>query len=173
MSEVGCLKDGNFQNLTVTGNTILGTVHKKDFTNVDCSAAALQLVPGNRYYSAVVQPGDMTLPNPASVGVGARIQFVVDVVSTGSVYTFTTPGDTIFDANSRIFAGLTNATAGYTLQAAGDGTDDNTITNPHSTSRWGIGTTLEFVATDATHWAVYGYLVPSAAAAATAACTDV
>jgi hypothetical protein len=166
MSEVGCLKDGNFQNLTVTGNTILGTVHKKDFTNVDCSAAALQLVPGNRYYSAVVQPGDMTLPNPASVGVGARIQFVVDVVSNAA-YTFTSVDPVFFDAASRVFASVTNTTVGFTLQTAPNGSTNEILTNPNSSARWGIGTNLEFVATDATHWAVYGYLIPSEAAAAT------
>jgi len=158
-----------FGSVDVNGNLkVTGNVRNVAYTYESLTANATTLVEGVAYKSAVIQPGDLTLPSPDGI-VGGKIQLVVDVVGTTSDYAITTPAGVFYDAAGEIFLGQTTASLLYASAAHPDGTANNTLTMANGNGAWGIGTVFTFTATDSTHWRVDGHIIPSTANPVTAA----
>ena len=87
MGEVGCLKDGNFQNLKVAGNTIINKFHNKNIVEQsgtdaeDLSATTSNLV----WYSNEQQAGNITLPQATAQNAGMTIKIIVAGDGIGDV----------------------------------------------------------------------------------------
>ena len=79
MGEVGCLKDGCFQNLETSGNTIINGLHDKNIVeqsgteDEDLSATTSNLV----WFSDLQQAGDITLPQATAQNAGMTIKIIV------------------------------------------------------------------------------------------------
>ena len=162
-----------FPDTVVNGDLTVKDRFREQFRGqIAMTATALTLQEGYTYTSAVVQPGNITLPNPSGM-IGGKIRILVDVVGTTSAYTITTPAGTFYDATSDLFLGLTNATVGFTLSTRPNGTANNTLTMTNGNGAWGIGSVIDLTATDSTHWRIIGHCYGSTGNAVTGAFTTV
>tara|TARA_B100001094_G_scaffold313690_1_gene351723 strand:- start:943 stop:1503 length:561 start_codon:yes stop_codon:yes gene_type:complete len=167
MGEVGCLKDGNFQNLQVEGKTILvgKTVAHGHLTsskllqshavaNVAPTAISATELSVNTFYKSIAAATAMTLPSAALGNIGDFISvFYVTAVGGGNAHTYTTTTDTKFAFGST--AQRVGGAAPSTADVAVAGSNILTITG-HAKGDGGCGTSVKFVnmtgATDG--WAV-------------------
>jgi len=180
MSEVGCLKDGHFQNLQVEGDKVIhgNTKHVGDMT-VDGaltvgghlkssktlqSSACANVAPTsisdglalavNTFYVSIAGDADMTIPAATASSAGDFINIFYSVaVANGKAHTYTTTTDTTFAPGStcqRVGGGVASLA---TVAAAAD--NILTITG-HSAGDGGLGTSVRLVnMTGATNgWAV-------------------
>jgi hypothetical protein len=157
MGEIGCLKDGNFQNLQVEGTTTLvGSAMVLDDPFVEktravaVAAGNVTAVNGDFLIISNAAPGDITLP-AAKQGSKVRMFFKIGNTTT---FTITAPGvsgkryDVLSTISQEDKAADTANTFGDIPVAA-----DNTLTITAA----GIGSMLTFVS-DGTTYFVFGEL---------------
>jgi hypothetical protein len=168
MGEVGCLKDGCFQNLQVEGKTILvgqttveGHLRSSKLlqphavANVAPTAISNGLVLAvNTFYKSIAEVALMTLPSAAAGNIGDFISvFYGLAIDTGVVHSYTTTTDTTFAPGST--AQRVGGASAATAVVAGAGHNILTITG-NTNGDGGCGTSVKFVnmtgATDG--WAV-------------------
>lgn len=156
MGEVGCLKDGCFQNLQVEGKCVFGGTTHFDDPHVEKTRAvavstdAVTAVNGDMLVITVVNPGAILLP-PAKKG--AKIRLFSQIGNT-SAFTVTAPGPSgrRYDVLSVIAHEDNSADAPNTTHTAATSAN-NTLT----VTAAGIGTQLTFVSDGLTYF-VFGEL---------------
>ena len=142
MGEVGCLKDGCFQNLETSGNTIINGLHDKNIVeqsgteDEDLSATTSNLV----WFSDLQQAGNITLPQATAQNAGMTIKIIVGTDD------WSTDGVSVGVANGKdtVLTGYMRLGSNGSADVAGDGgeVDSFVVT---------IGTkSLELTSNDAT-----------------------
>ena len=154
MAEVGCLKDGCFQNLQVEG--ILADPRVEKARAVAVGTGNVTAVNGDVLIIDNAAPGDITLP---AVRAGSKIRMLFKVGNT-TVFTVTT-ADT-YDVLSCITTEDKSADAPNVFGDVAAASD--TIC---TVTAAGIGSWLEFIS-DGTTWFVMGHLAAIDATLATA-----
>ena len=158
MGEVGCLKDGCFQNLQVEGTTTLvGSTMVLDDPFVEktravaVAAADVTAVNGDFLVINNASPGDITLPAAKQ---GSNIRMFFKVGNSGATFTVTAPGVSgkRYDVLSAISLEDKAANAANTFGDAPVAAD-NTLTITVA----GIGSMLTFVSDGSTYF-VFGEL---------------
>jgi hypothetical protein len=154
MAEVGCLKDGNFQNLQVEGNTELNDTTLKGFAK---GTATVSLVAS--------QSGKNIIVGPLAAGLAGDTIFTFPTAADGLYYRFTYVGNA---ADAHDFQLNTGADANFffggIIQHDIGATADNIAAHPNGSSNSRInfltpdcGTWAE-VYCDGTNWFINGYL---------------
>jgi hypothetical protein len=159
MAEVGCLKDGCFQNLQVKGQ--FTNPHVEKTRAVAVGTAAVTAVNGDVLIISVVNPGDITLPTARA---GSKIRMLwASRNSAGNPFTVTTTET--YDVLSAI---TLEDKAADTANTFGDvpAASDTILT----LTLGGIGSNCTFIANGQT-WFAFGHLSAITETPATAAFT--
>jgi hypothetical protein len=161
MSEVGCLKNGCFQNLQVEGLNVMSGGFQRRV--VPSASGAVALTPSDTGKIFVFTGAATTVTLPIC-SVGVEYIFLVGTTVTGATIITTQTADKLYGSIIRTVDGLAATHEDSVMQVdSTTGTNDNTLTMSASATTQGgiIGGKLHVIGMKANAWYITGTLIGS------------
>ena len=160
MSEVGCLKDGHFQNLEVDGiSNLPDLTFKRNVIDLDDTTYALSVAQSG---TTCVFDGTACVATLPDAAIGLEYTFVVNATGSGDQVIRTQSSDKLSGGFFKATAALnnTNLAAATTVLDMASGTNDDLTMN--GTTKGGVlGSTVRVVGVKANLWSVSGIVIGS------------